>query len=356
MRSDCNCALGKWLYGDGRAHATLGAYQVVLREHKAFHEIAASVINVINAGRREEANANILSGPFRIQSKTVVIALDNLRRALAGRPVQGKPIFARTSLAAKACFSSAGLAAATLVAMAPLAWIAAQDGATTWQIATAATIGAAIAAPPLFAYCAWVTKSMVRPVRDLTRAVLRAERNDFSAELSTLHRWDEIGEMTDAVQILTAAAQEKQRVEKEASELRQRAEAEREANAQHRAAAAAEKEQAARRLADEQAAALAERERVSAEQSLAIQRLGEAVSNLADKNLAYRVTDRLAESYEPLRADLNSALEQLESAFASVAQSAKAVDNGTREIAIASNDLSKRTEQQASSLEDLRPR
>ena len=75
------------------------------------------------------------------------------------------------------------------------------------------------------------------------------------------------------------------------------------------------------------------------------------MSNLADKNLAYRVTDRLADAYEPLRADLNAAIEQLEQAFASVAQSVKAVGNGTQEIAVAANDLSKRTEQQASSLE-----
>ena len=147
VRSDCNCALGKWLYGDGKPHATLGAYQVVLREHKTFHEIAASGIDLMNAGRRQEAEANIVNGPFRIQSKTVVIALDNLRRALAGRSVKSRPMFARTSLAAKACLGSAGLTAATLVAMAPLARMAAQAGATTWHIATVAIIGAVIATP-----------------------------------------------------------------------------------------------------------------------------------------------------------------------------------------------------------------
>ena len=64
------------------------------------------------------------------------------------------------------------------------------------------------------------------------------------------------------------------------------------------------------------------------------------------------MTDRLANSYEPLRADLNFALEQFEQAFTSVAGSAKAVGKGTQEIASAANDLSRRTEHQASSLEE----
>ena len=59
VRSDCKCALGKWLYGDGRAHAKLGEYQLVLQEHKTFHEIAASVIDLINAGRREIGRAHV---------------------------------------------------------------------------------------------------------------------------------------------------------------------------------------------------------------------------------------------------------------------------------------------------------
>ena len=64
------------------------------------------------------------------------------------------------------------------------------------------------------------------------------------------------------------------------------------------------------------------------------------------------MTDRLADTYEPLRADLNFAFEQFEQAFASVAGSAKAVGKGTLEIASAANDLSRRTEHQASSLEE----
>ncbi len=186
----------------------------------------------------------------------------------------------------------------------------------------------------------------------LSAAMTSLASGENDVALPAIAGADEVGDMTRAVQVFKQNAAEHARMEAEAAEARAAADAEREANERQKAAAAAEKETAARRLADEQAAALAERERASAEQSLAIQRLGQAVSNLADKNLAYRVTDRLAESYEPLRADLNSAFEQLERAFESVAQSVKAVGNGTQEIAVAANDLSKRTEQQASSLEE----
>ena len=295
VRSDCNCALGKWLYGEGRAHATLGAYQVVLREHKKFHETAASVIDLIDASRRQEANANIVSGPFRTQSKTVIVALDNLRRALAGRPVKRERILARTRLAAKACFGSAGLTAATLVGMTPLAWIAAHSGVTSWQIATAATIGAAIAVAPLLAYCAWVRKSVVRPIGDLTQAVLRVERNDFSVEFSTLHRWDEIGELTDAVQILTAAAQEKQRIEKEASDLRKNVEAERQKNA-------------------ESAKAAAER------QNTVVEALAAALARLADADLSGDIAEPFPPEYERLRMDFNNARFHLEAAVVTVVE------------------------------------
>ncbi len=174
----------------------------------------------------------------------------------------------------------------------------------------------------------WImSRKIALPLSQLSDRMGQLAGGNLETEIENRGRRDEVGQMASAVQVFKDHAIERVRIEAEAKE-------------------------AARRYEAEQAAALAERERASAEQSQAMQRIGDAVSNLADKNLAYRVTERLAESYEPLRADLNSALEQLERAFASVEQSAKAVGSGTQEIAVAANDLSKRTEQQASSLEE----
>jgi methyl-accepting chemotaxis protein len=60
----------------------------------------------------------------------------------------------------------------------------------------------------------------------------------------------------------------------------------------------------------------------------------------------------LPEAYRTLQHDFNEAAEQLETAFGAVSASIDAVNSGVQEIAIASNDLSRRTEQQASALEE----
>ncbi len=173
----------------------------------------------------------------------------------------------------------------------------------------------------------WITsRKIALPLSRLADRMGRLASGNLGIEIENRGRRDEVGRMAAAVQVFKDQAIEAKRIEAEA--------------AQARAAAAAEREAAAR----QQATAASERD-------TAIQRLGTAVSKLAEKNLAFRVTERLADSYEPLRADLNFALEQFEQAFTSVAGSAKAVGKGTHEIASAANDLSRRTEHQASSLE-----
>ncbi|HXZ14422.1 MAG TPA: methyl-accepting chemotaxis protein, partial [Roseiarcus sp.] len=216
-----------------------------------------------------------------------------------------------------------------------------------WSAATALALLIGIAG-----FGAVVMFRLSNRLNALSAAMTALASGDNDVALPVDASADEVGGMARAVQVFKQNAAERARMEAEAEDARAAAAKEREANERHKAAAAAEKEEAARRLADEQAAALAERERVSAEQAFAMQKIGEAVTRLADKNLTHRVTERLAESYEPLKADFNAALEQLEGAFTTVAHSVKAVENGTREIATAANELSRRTEQQASSLEE----
>ena len=92
VRSDCNCALGKWLYGDGRQHSQRKEYICVLEEHKEFHRIAASVVDCIVANKLDEAKSSVENGAFRRQSRIVIMAIDNLRNVLAGRSAK-KRIF-----------------------------------------------------------------------------------------------------------------------------------------------------------------------------------------------------------------------------------------------------------------------
>ena len=178
------------------------------------------------------------------------------------------------------------------------------------------------------AMCLWImSRKIGRPLSRLAERMRDLADGKLDTEIENRGRRDEVGQMASAVEVFKDHAIERRRMEEEVEKTR--------------AAAAAEREATAER----QAKALAE-------QSLAMRKLGEAVSNLANKNLRYRVSEPLAEAYEPLRIDLNSAFDQLQSAFANVARSVRSVGDGTREISDAANDLSKRTEQQASSLEE----
>jgi methyl-accepting chemotaxis protein len=284
------------------------------------------VVDLINAGKRDEANASILNGPFRTQSKIVIIALCNLRRVLAGKSAIRDLPLARLSIRSKACLGSAGMIAAAVVSTAPLAHTAAAAGASLGEIAAAALGGGLILVAAVLAFCLWISIAVAKPIGELARAVLAIERNDFSVEVGSLHRWDEIGEMADSVQILIATAREKNRIEAEAGQVRARADEERE-----RSALAAK--------------SVAER------QSAVVQALEGALRRLACADLTCRIADAFPDEYEQLRADFNEAVQQLESALATVADSANAIESSASEVSHVSDDLARRTEQQAAALE-----
>ena len=84
----------------------------------------------------------------------------------------------------------------------------------------------------------------------------------------------------------------------------------------------------------------------------AVATLGAGLSRLAAKDLTYRVSADLPESYRRLQADFNTAIGQLEQALASVSGATDVIHSGSREISTAADDLSRRAEQQAASLEE----
>jgi hypothetical protein len=77
------CQLGKWLMGEGRKHAHLPVYSVVVSQHTAFHKAAASV--VANADRGLCVDGDIALGsksPFAEASRNIVSALMKLQADL----------------------------------------------------------------------------------------------------------------------------------------------------------------------------------------------------------------------------------------------------------------------------------
>ena len=88
------------------------------------------------------------------------------------------------------------------------------------------------------------------------------------------------------------------------------------------------------------------------EQQKVVEALASGLKNLAAGNLLNGISEAFPSEYEALRIDFNRAVDALQSALGSIADSAETVRGGTSEIMRASDDLSKRTEQNAASLEE----
>jgi methyl-accepting chemotaxis protein len=173
-----------------------------------------------------------------------------------------------------------------------------------------------------------IARSIRRPIVKLTHAMSALAAGDLNVSIAGSSNGTEIGEMSKAVLVFKEAAIENARLEAEAAEHRAQAEGERARNEQ------------------------AEREAIERERALVARSIGAAMSELAAKDLTYRLPADIPEAYLQLRADFNAAIAQLEEAMRNVAARTEAIRNGTQEISTASDDLARRTEQQAASLEE----
>ncbi|GAB0116283.1 methyl-accepting chemotaxis protein [Acidisoma sp. 7E03] len=84
----------------------------------------------------------------------------------------------------------------------------------------------------------------------------------------------------------------------------------------------------------------------------AVRAVEEGLSELAAKNLAYRITEEMTEEFASLKRDFNESLGLLQAAMSQVSASTTSIYRGIADISEASGDLSKRTEHQAASLEE----
>lgn len=87
------------------------------------------------------------------------------------------------------------------------------------------------------------------------------------------------------------------------------------------------------------------------EQREVVTRLDAALSELAEGNLAYRISDPLASDYERLRVAFNRTVDVLGQTLTTVTEASRSVSYGASEIHAAAGDLSQRTEYQANRLE-----
>ena len=84
----------------------------------------------------------------------------------------------------------------------------------------------------------------------------------------------------------------------------------------------------------------------------AVSELGAGLARLAENDLEHRIDEPFGPSFEDLRVDFNRSLEKMQNTILKIAGNTTAIQSGTQEIFAASDDLSRRTEQQAASLEE----
>lgn len=197
-------------------------------------------------------------------------------------------------------------------------------GVTKWSlIATAAGSLAIIVAAIVF-----VALGITAPLTRIAASMKVLAAGNTDADIPYTGRGDEIGAMAAAVSVFRDAAIEKKGLEAEAAKMREQAESE-----------LAE----ARKRADMEAA-----ERLQ----IATSGLAAGLRRLAAGDLDFDLAEAFAPDFEALRHDFNQSVTQLHNALADISRSISAMDAGTREIANGAHDLSRRTEQQASSLEE----
>jgi len=77
---DNKCALGQWIYGEAKQHASLKEYEVLKAEHAHFHQCAAEVVRTFQGGESDKARAALDSGGhFHAASIKTINAIRHLR-------------------------------------------------------------------------------------------------------------------------------------------------------------------------------------------------------------------------------------------------------------------------------------
>ena len=163
------------------------------------------------------------------------------------------------------------------------------------------------------------------PLQAMTQAMRGLADGDNAVAIPALGQRDELGQMAGAVSVFKEAAIAKIKADADLIEAKTRAERE--------------------RLAASEAA-------IAEQQALVVQSFGTGLAKLAEGDLTYRVRDDLPEQYERLRGDFNDAMGKLRETMRGIVGNANSIRSGSFEITRASDDMARRTEQQAAGLEE----
>lgn len=185
-------------------------------------------------------------------------------------------------------------------------------------------IGTLVGSAILLIFGVFVGRSISVPIQKMTLAMKVLAEGSLEQKIPYANNRDEIGSMAGAVQIFKDNALKA--LEFEAKEAQQK------------------------QLSEEREKA-AQQDAINGERELVSNVFGEAMSAIASKNLGYRITANLPDSYQSLKADFNQALQGLASTIQHIGESSTEIRANSEDIRSASDNLSKRTEVQAISVE-----
>jgi len=222
---------------------------------------------------------------------------------------------------------------------------AAADAAEATFVLSRATLAGGLAAAGLLGAlcCLALIVGLVRPIGLTAAAIEKLAEGDLSVAVSGVERGDEIGLLVRALDVFKRNMIRNRELERQAA-------AEREQRAR-------QQEEVSAREAELMQVAEEERQRsraeaLDAERVLVVGSIGSGLERLAEKDMTVRLTEPLPAAYARLQDNFNAAVAQLADAFGEVSACAEAVRGSGGEIVSASDDLSRRTAQQASSLEE----
>ena len=189
-------------------------------------------------------------------------------------------------------------------------------------------VGAGLVVGLLALLAGWLAaRGLANPIRRMTDVMSRLASGDTSVTVLGADRRDEIGEMAEAVETFKMQGIERERLGAEAETARKN-----------------------EILATERQAAI---ESAKAEDlRVLVTAVETSFDRLSEGDLTIRMNQKLAPEFEPIRVKFNDSVSQLEEAIGGVVSSVQTIRTGLSEIAVASNDLSQRTEQQAASIEE----
>ena len=209
--------------------------------------------------------------------------------------------------------------------------------------------------------------SVIRPILALCRTTERLAAGDLG-EVTGFDRYaGEIGRMARALRVFRDGLVEKQQLEQEEVERKEReaqderhaeqrrvtkeAEEQERAAAEERAIAVRDAKEAKEREELRQAAEEERRQRAE-EQDNVVSALAIGLKKLSDGDLDAEIVNEFPGTYEKLRLDFNHAIETLSELIGEMASEGTSIDLSLAEMSSAAESLAKRTEQSAAQLQE----